>query len=133
MANTTDPHVDPEHPNLLLPASLLSPTPSHLKGLSTEDEGRYRNWGCELASECGILLKLPQAVIATAQTLLHRFFFRRAMQQFDCHTVAMACLFLAGKVEEEPRRLRDILNVFYHSKLRRQHKLPKILSLGGLV
>ena len=30
--------------------------------------------------------------------------------------IAMGCVNLASKIEEAPRRLRDVLNVFHHIK-----------------
>lgn len=91
----------------------------------------YRVAGCELLQEMGILLRLPQVVCATAQTLLHRFYYRKSLAQFDVHIVAIAALFLGAKVEEVPRRMRDVLNVAYHCKLRRQGKPSRPIVLGG--
>lgn len=122
---------DPEHPPLLLPPQLLDPTPSRRHGVSAAAEDEYRFFACELLAEAGLLLELPQVVLATGQALVQRFYYRRSITQFDAHIVAMAALFLAAKVEEVPRRMRDILNVTYHLKLRRQGKADRPLVLGG--
>ncbi|XP_073699584.1 NLR family CARD domain-containing protein 3-like [Garra rufa] len=52
--------------------------------------------------------------MATAQILFHRFFYCKSFVRHCAETVAMACLQLASKIEEEPRRVRDVLNVFHH-------------------
>lgn len=33
--------------------------------------------------------------------------------------MAMACIFVAAKIEENCRRLRDVINVFHHLKQKR--------------
>lgn len=33
--------------------------------------------------------------------------------------MAAACIFLAAKVEEAPRRVRDVINVFHHLRQKR--------------
>ena len=42
----------------------------------------------------------------------------------------MACINLAAKIEESPRRIRDVINVFHHIKQMRKEKtiLPLILD-----
>lgn len=119
--------------DLLLPASILDNSPSKRDGVPADVERRYRVFACELVQECGILLDLPQVVMATAQTLVHRFYYSRSLREFDAHIVALGVLFLASKVEEKPRRMRDILNVCYHVKLQRQRRRAKPLLLGGPV
>ena len=37
--------------------------------------------------------------------------------------MAMACLYVAAKIEENCRRLRDIINVFHHLKQKRTGRL----------
>jgi len=101
--------------------------------LSVEQERAYRAWGCELVAEMCVLLSLPPVVAATGQTLLHRFYYRRSLTDFDVHVVAMAVVFLAAKVEENPRRMRDVLNVLYRIKLHRQGKAKRSLVLGGVL
>ena len=64
------------------------------------------------------------------QSLLQRFYFRRSLALFDAHCAAMACVFLAGKVEEHTRSMRDVLNVCYACKLRRQGRAPRPLQRG---
>ena len=120
-------------PGLILPAEVISESPSRREGVADEVEISYRIAGCELIQEMGILLRLPQVVMATAQTLFHRFYYRKSLTQFDTHIVAIAALFLGAKVEEAPRRFRDVINVAYHCKLRRQGKPPKPILLGGNV
>ena len=106
-------------------------TPSALDNVSTELEFAHRVFGCELVQEMCVLLCMPQTCAATGQTLLQHFFYQRSLRLFDAYVVAMACVFLAGKVEEHTRAMRDILNVCYNCMLRRQHKEQKPLQRGG--
>eukprot|EP00347_Sterkiella_histriomuscorum_P007354 403349268 len=87
-------------------------TPSELEGLSLEDERKFRIYGCMLIQEAGILLKLPMITMATAQAILHRFYYRKSFMKCEILTVATASLFLAAKIEENPRKLKDVISVF---------------------
>ncbi|KAG1693661.1 hypothetical protein DVH05_023064 [Phytophthora capsici] len=60
--------------------------------------------------------------MATAQTLLQRFYYRKSLRQFDAFRVAVSCLFLAAKVEEKPKRIKDVVGVFYAMFRRRKWK-----------
>lgn len=120
-------------PDLFVPVEVLHASPSVRAGMAASLELTYKLFAAELVQEMGVLLRLPQVVMATAQTLLHRFYYRKSLTQFDAHKIAMASVFLAAKVEETPRRMRDILNVGYYAKLRRQRKVIRPLPLGGQV
>ena len=41
--------------------------------------------------------------------------------------MGVACLFLAAKIEEDCRRIRDVINVFHHL---RQRRLARCVLLG---
>ncbi|KAF6032823.1 CCNL1 [Bugula neritina] len=116
--------------NVLLPEEKLSPTPSMVDGLSAETEQDLRILGCEFIQTSGILLKLPQVAMATGQVLFQRFFYCKSFVNHNMDVVAMACINLATKIEEAPRRLRDVINVFHHMKQIRQKRLltPLILD-----
>mmetsp|Transcript_7455 Transcript_7455/g.11141 ORF Transcript_7455/g.11141 Transcript_7455/m.11141 type:complete len:341 (+) Transcript_7455:62-1084(+) len=115
---------------ILLPAEILAESPSKRDGITDEIEILHRIFGCELICECGILLKLPQVVTCTACNLLHRFYYRVSLKKFDAMTTAMGCFFLACKIEEKPKRIRDIVYAFYYLwKCRRKHQGQ--LELGG--
>ncbi|KAK2906475.1 hypothetical protein Q8A67_005460 [Cirrhinus molitorella] len=100
--------------NCLLPTERVHCSPSRAHGLSARTEEQLRNRLCEMIQNAGILLRLPQVAMATAQILFHRFFYCKSFVRHCAETVAMACLQLASKIEEEPRRVRDVLNVFHH-------------------
>ena len=51
----------------------------------------------------------PHVIMATACVFAHRFYCRESFGAFDYRLVALAALFLAGKVEEHPKRLESIL------------------------
>ncbi|KAI1893892.1 hypothetical protein AGOR_G00128330 [Albula goreensis] len=100
--------------NSLIPEEKLSPTPSMLDGLDLHTETDLRILGCELIQSAGILLRLPQVAMATGQVLFHRFFYSKSFVKHSFEIVAMACVNLASKIEEAPRRIRDVINVFHH-------------------
>lgn len=54
--------------------------------------------------------------MATGQVLFQRFFYSESLVRYDMEVVAMACVALASKLEEAPRRIRDVVNVFEHMK-----------------
>ncbi|KAL7988230.1 hypothetical protein Chor_007149 [Crotalus horridus] len=61
--------------------------------------------------EKSVKLGLRSVPIATACTIYHRFFTEVSLESYDPYLVAMAALYLAGKVEEQHLRIRDIINV----------------------
>ena len=61
----------------------LRNSPSRKHGIDEETETTLRIFGCELVQEAGILLKCPQAVMVTGQVLLHRFYCRKSMREFN--------------------------------------------------
>lgn len=102
--------------NCLLPEEKLNSTPSHLDGLDAETETDLRILGCELIQTAGILLKLPQVAMATGQVIFQRFYYSKSLVRHNMETTAMGCICLASKIEEAPRRIRDVISVFHHIK-----------------
>lgn len=102
--------------NSLIPEDRLDSTPSVQDGLDKEVETDLRILGCELIQSSGILLKLPQVAMATAQVLFQRFYYSKSFVKHQMEHLAMACINLASKIEEAPRRIRDVINVFHHIK-----------------
>ncbi|XP_022901051.1 cyclin-L1 [Onthophagus taurus] len=100
--------------NQLLPEEKLRSTPSQNDGLDNDTETDLRIYGCELIQTAGILLKLPQVAMATGQVLLQRFYYSKSLVRHPVDQTAMACVCLASKIEEAPRRVRDVINVFSH-------------------
>eukprot|EP01022_Parablepharisma_sp_SALTPOND_P000772 TRINITY_DN105022_c0_g1_i1.p3 TRINITY_DN105022_c0_g1~~TRINITY_DN105022_c0_g1_i1.p3 ORF type:complete len:481 (+),score=49.20 TRINITY_DN105022_c0_g1_i1:4477-5919(+) len=95
---------------VLMPPDVIRP--SEYDGFSLEEENNLRLFGCELIQEAGIMLKLPQVTMITAMELFHRFCFRKSFLDTDLRHVVSACLFLATKLEETPKKIRDVVSVF---------------------
>ncbi|KAJ1648477.1 hypothetical protein IWQ61_009987 [Dispira simplex] len=107
--------------NPLLTPEQWNQPPSRTAGVSAPLEAQIRHFACELIEAAGILLSLPQVAMATAQVLLQRFYYVASVTKFSVRDTTMACLFLASKLEECPRKVKDIINVFdYVIKRRRQ-------------
>ncbi|KAI9609755.1 hypothetical protein KEM48_002795 [Puccinia striiformis f. sp. tritici PST-130] len=68
--------------------------------------------GALLIQQAGVLLKLPQIVMATASTLFNDFYFVTSFIHFGIRDISSGALFLASKLEEKPTRIRDIINVY---------------------
>ncbi|KAI8820265.1 cyclin-L1, partial [Fimicolochytrium jonesii] len=98
--------------NSVLTVEQLQTTPSMDDGIPKELEYELRVLGCELIQSAGILLRLPQVSMATAQVLFQRYYYVASMRVAAVRDIAMGAMFLASKVEETPRRIRDIINVF---------------------
>lgn len=54
--------------------------------------------------------------MATGCVLFQRFYYAKSLVRIPFDHVSMACICLASKIEEAPRRMRDIINVFNHIK-----------------
>ena len=99
---------------LFTETELLS-TPSVLDGLSPEKERENRSKGVNFILQVGIMLKLPQITLATANVFLHRFYMRHSMVDvpgrpgFHYYSMAATSLFLATKVEEDCRKMKDLV------------------------
>ncbi|XP_074831488.1 cyclin-L2 isoform X1 [Natator depressus] len=115
--------------NCLLPDDALRFTPSMGSGLDPDTETQLRVTGCELIQAAGILLRLPQVAMATGQVLFQRFFYTKSFVKHSMEHVSMACVHLASKIEEAPRRIRDVINVFHRLRHLREKKKPVPLLL----
>ncbi|KAJ4962918.1 hypothetical protein NE237_022857 [Protea cynaroides] len=88
-------------------------SPSRMDGFDYKKESKLRKLFCSFIQELGMKLKLPQLTIATAMILCHRFYMHQSHAKNEWQTIASVCMFLASKVEETPRLLRDIIVVAY--------------------
>ncbi|OIV96016.1 hypothetical protein TanjilG_27120 [Lupinus angustifolius] len=88
-------------------------SPSRKDGIDWKKETYYRKSYCTFLQDLGIRLKVPQLTIATAIIFCHRFFLQQSHAKNDRRTIATVCMFLAGKVEETPRPLKDVIMISY--------------------
>lgn len=87
----------------------LKNAPSIRDGLDFETERRYRKEGVRFIMSCGTEMSLGHNTIATGAVYFHRFYMFHTFQEFPRYVTACCCLFLAGKVEETPKKCRDII------------------------
>ncbi|XP_077218070.1 cyclin-L1-1-like isoform X2 [Tasmannia lanceolata] len=99
----------------------LKNSPTSKDGIDEKTETELRIYGCDLIQESGILLGLPQAVMATGQVLFHRFYCKKSFARFNVKRVAASCVWLASKLEESPRKAKHILIVFHRMECRREN------------
>ncbi|KAI9808953.1 MAG: Cyclin- protein fam58a [Pycnora praestabilis] len=128
MPSAPSPHrtkkIPPASPNSILQAAEsqwifsdeeLSRTPSALDGMPLEKERESRGKGVNFITQVGIMLKLPQLTLATASVFLHRFFMRYSMVDvpgrpgLHYYAIAATSIFLATKVEENCRKMRELV------------------------
>ncbi|XP_053947586.1 cyclin-K [Anastrepha ludens] len=89
----------------------LRDTPSILDGTSLETERRYRKEGARFIMNCGTQMGLGHNTMATGVVYFHRFYMFHSFKSFPRYVTACCCLFLAGKVEETPKKCRDIIKI----------------------
>ncbi|XP_046849420.1 cyclin-K-like [Xenia sp. Carnegie-2017] len=90
---------------------ILNRTPSRSNGVDYPTECRYRREGCRFIMDMGNKLGLRYDTMATGVIYFHRFYMKQSFKTFPRWVTACASLFLAGKVEETPKKCRDIIMV----------------------
>ncbi|XWS25811.1 hypothetical protein CRYUN_Cryun27aG0099100 [Craigia yunnanensis] len=88
-------------------------SPSRKDGIDLGREEHLRKSYCSFIQELGMKLKVPQVAIACAMMLCHRFYMRQSHTKNDWQTIATVSTFVACKLEETPRLLRDVIVVGY--------------------
>ncbi|XP_068633987.1 cyclin-K [Battus philenor] len=89
----------------------LQNTPSFCDGISNETENRYRKEGARFIIDTGSKMDLGYNTVATGVVYFHRFYMFHSFKTFPRYITACCCLFLAGKVEETPKKCKDIIKV----------------------
>jgi cyclin K len=87
----------------------LRDTPSLKDAIDFDKETRYRREGAQFIMECGGNMGLRRDTMATGVVFFHRFYMIHSFAEFPRHVMATCCLFLAGKVEETPKKCKDIV------------------------
>ncbi|KAK4035876.1 cyclin-K [Daphnia magna] len=86
-------------------------TPSIHDGIDFETESRYRKEGARFIIDTGTKMGLRYDTMATGVVYFHRFYMFHSFKEFPRYVTACCCLFLAGKVEETPKKCKDIIKV----------------------
>ncbi|CAB1109770.1 unnamed protein product [Ectocarpus sp. CCAP 1310/34] len=90
------------------------PPNRHYDPSDAEDAALRLEWA-KVLFRAGYRLRFPQETTGTAVLLFHRFLIQERVGKHrrSRDVILTTCLFLAGKVTEAPRRLRDVINVLH--------------------
>ncbi|XP_076653364.1 uncharacterized protein LOC143359349 isoform X1 [Halictus rubicundus] len=102
-------------------------TPSRKCGIDADKELSYRQQAANFIQDMGQRLVVSQLCINTAIVYMHRFYVFHSLSQFHRNAIAAAALFLAAKVEEQPRKLEHVIKMA-HLCLHRDQPPPDIRS-----
>ncbi len=91
-------------------------------GMKVEEERLKRRRTCRFLEEGGRILHLPRIPIATAMVFFHRFYAVHSFAEHDRFEVAVACLLLAAKTEESPKKLTVVISECWRLKNRAMRK-----------
>ena len=92
-------------------------------------EANLRVYACEILTQAGHRLDLPQVTISCAQVLLHRFYFVKSLAKYDVKDITLGVLFLATKLEENHTDPRSLLNVLNHIYQVREARPQEALNI----
>lgn len=97
----------------------LANTPSIQDGMSIAEEREKRASAINFIVQVGIMLKLPQLTLSTAAVFFHRFMMRASFKKerngipkLHHFQAAATALFLATKVEESCRKMKELVLAF---------------------
>uniref|UniRef100_A0A8B9GVA8 Cyclin T2 n=1 Tax=Astyanax mexicanus TaxID=7994 RepID=A0A8B9GVA8_ASTMX len=89
----------------------LDNTPSRRCGVEADRELSYRQQAANLIQDMGQRLNVSQLTINTAIVYMHRFYMYHSFTKFHRNIISPTTLFLAAKVEEQPRKLEHVIKV----------------------
>ena len=97
----------------------LANTPSIQDGMTQAEEQETRAKGVNFIVQVGIMLKLPQLTLSTAAVFFQRFLMRGSLKKerngipkLHHYQTAATALFLATKVEESCRKMKELILAF---------------------
>ncbi|XP_043280252.1 platelet binding protein GspB isoform X2 [Venturia canescens] len=105
----------------------LANTPSRKCGIDADKELSCRQQAANFIQDMGQRLSVTQLCINTAIVYMHRFYVFHSLSQFHRNAIATAALFLAAKVEEQPRKLEHVIKVA-HVCLHKDQPPPDVRS-----
>lgn len=124
------PAVEAEEAQWLFTEEELAMTPSIIDGMTPAEERTLRRKGITFITQVGVMLKLPQTTLSTAAVFLNRYITRNTLKQRPGHKkplhhyeIAATTLFLATKVEETCRKLKELVVACVRVALRDPNKL----------
>ncbi|XP_067631662.1 cyclin-Q [Eurosta solidaginis] len=65
--------------------------------------------------ECAIKLQIKPITSASAAVIYHRFFNEVPRSDYDEYLIAASALYLAGKIKDDPVKIRDVINVTHNT------------------
>ncbi|RXG51720.1 hypothetical protein Avbf_16724 [Armadillidium vulgare] len=71
--------------------------------------------GAKYLRECCMKLNASVVTMCTAITYYHRFYNNVNFEDYDPYLIACTCIYLASKVKNDDLKIRDIINVGYHT------------------
>ena len=106
----------------LLPASTIDNTPSMKEGLDRETEAGMRWHGCKMIQNSCLLLRVTSPTLVTSQVIFHRYFYATSFVSCKLDVAALACTWLASKIEENRKLLDDVARVLLRMRQIRDKK-----------
>ncbi|KAF1999670.1 cyclin-like protein [Amniculicola lignicola CBS 123094] len=109
------PAVIREEKQWLFSEAELLRTPSILDGMGADEEKTLRRKGVNFILQVGMMLKLPQTTLSTAAIFMQRFLMRysivpkKGYKPMHHYQIAATALFLATKVEENGRKIKELI------------------------
>ncbi|MCL4138243.1 UNVERIFIED_CONTAM: hypothetical protein GTU68_045662 [Idotea baltica] len=71
--------------------------------------------GARFLRECCIKLNAAIPTMCTAATYFHKFFNCVKFEDYDSYLIGCTCIYLASKVKNDDIKIRDIINIGYHT------------------
>ncbi|KAL5120677.1 hypothetical protein ACEQ8H_001426 [Pleosporales sp. CAS-2024a] len=107
----------------------LLQAPSILDGMPAEEERTLRRKGVNFILQVGMMLKLPQTTLSTAAVFFNRYLMRNSLKPrqgykpLHHYQIAATALFLATKVEENCRKMKELVVACVRVALKDPNKL----------
>lgn len=120
----------------LFSAEEIAHSPSRADGVEAISEARTVARIADILREASRLLRLPMLTTAVAIKYWQRFYMIESLKKHSPYDVAGACLFLACKVQETHKRLREVIYAIIKVKTKGsavRYFLPPYVSLLALV